>query len=508
MEDEAANLDNFLKWATSLGVSDKPPSSSASSTSCLGYSLSVSYFPDNGGYFSFLPSLFEFSFELVNNGVLTICLLSEMSKGRKSAWYPYLMQLPRSYDTLSSFGPFEAKALQVDDAIWLAEKVISKVELEWRGAIGLLEQLNLKARFLTFKAWLWSSATDYSVGYVLTLCAAFLSQDQMQHRSSYFLTLGSLWLQMSPLDISSRTLHVPWDAAGCLCPVGDFFNYACPGEELAAIGASKSYVNDTEDQDLDGEQFTERLTDGGYEEEFAAYCFYAKKNYRKNEQVLLSYGTYTNLELLEHYGFLLNENPNDKVFLPFGQDIHACHSWPSDSLYIQHDGTPSFALLSALRLWATPTNQRKAVSYLAFSGSLLSSENEKKVMTWIISNCQAIMRSLPSNIEDDKLIFSAINKAEEAQSIEIPNNVSSVTSMEFRKFTESMAFGNGESEAVPRPLLKVKMCMERWKLAIQWRLRYKQTILDCISFCSQIIENNTSKNNAKNVVDRITFLKN
>jgi len=37
--------------------------------------------------------------------------------------------------------------------------------------------------------------------------------------------------------------------------------------------------------------------------------------------VLLCYGTYTNLELLEHYGFLLNENSNDKVFIPLEPEI-------------------------------------------------------------------------------------------------------------------------------------------------------------------------------------------
>ena len=28
--------------------------------------------------------------------------------------------------------------------------------------------------------------------------------------------------------VSSRTVHVPFDAAGALCPVGDMFNYAPP----------------------------------------------------------------------------------------------------------------------------------------------------------------------------------------------------------------------------------------------------------------------------------------
>ena len=51
----------------------------------------------------------EFSFVQI----LTICLLAEMSKGKSSWWHPYLMQLPRSYDTLANFSQFEKQALQV-----------------------------------------------------------------------------------------------------------------------------------------------------------------------------------------------------------------------------------------------------------------------------------------------------------------------------------------------------------------------------------------------------------
>ncbi|KAK9735182.1 hypothetical protein RND81_04G188800 [Saponaria officinalis] len=473
MEEQELNLESFLKWATSIGVTDSHLHSSS-----LGHSLCVSYFPQFGGRGlaavrdlkkgelilrvpksalmtrdsvsekdrNFALALLAHP-SLSSTQVLTVCLLAEMNKGRKSAWYPYLVQLPRSYDTLSSFGPFETKALQVDEAIWLAEKAISKADLDWRGAHALLQQLNLKPRFLTFKAWLWSSAT-----------------------------------------ISSRTLHVPWDDAGCLCPVGDLFNYAAPGEESeASVDDTVSFQNgdNADDQSLDTEHFSDRLTDGGYEEAFSAYCFYAKKNYRKNEQVLLSYGTYTNLELLEHYGFLLNENPNDKVFLPLRHDINACHSWPTDSLYIQHEGRPSFALLCALRLWATPLNQRKSVTCTAFSGSQISSENEKKVMNWIISNCHAILRNLPSKIEDDRLLLDAIDKVQQVESLEIPNNLPSVAVMEFRKFTESMALQNGESAGMVPGWMKVKRKVDKWKLGIQWRVRYKQTIIDCISFCSQ-----------------------
>lgn len=45
--------------------------------------------------------------------IFTVCLLYEMNKRKSSWWYPYLMELPRSYDTLACWGHFETEALQV-----------------------------------------------------------------------------------------------------------------------------------------------------------------------------------------------------------------------------------------------------------------------------------------------------------------------------------------------------------------------------------------------------------
>lgn len=47
----------------------------------------------------------------------------------------------------------------MDDAIWAAEKAVSKAELEWKNAIALMEELRLKPQLVTFRAWLWASAT-------------------------------------------------------------------------------------------------------------------------------------------------------------------------------------------------------------------------------------------------------------------------------------------------------------------------------------------------------------
>ncbi|KAG6418618.1 hypothetical protein SASPL_120822 [Salvia splendens] len=91
--------------------------------------------------------------------VLCVALLNEMNKGRSSWWYPYLKQLPRSYDLLASFTQFEIEALQIDDAIWTAEKAVHKAKMEWKEATPVLSELNIKPQLTTFNAWLWASST-------------------------------------------------------------------------------------------------------------------------------------------------------------------------------------------------------------------------------------------------------------------------------------------------------------------------------------------------------------
>lgn len=168
--------------------------------------------------------------------------------------------------------------------------------------------------------------------------------------------------------------------------------------------------------------------------------------------------------------------------------MFACHSWPADSLYIQHDGKPSFALLSALRLWATSPNKRKSIGYLALSGSQLSAENDIAVMKWLISKCRAILESLPSTVEDDLSLLGAIDKAQQLQCFDKPDNLSSAASMEFCNFSESMDLCCGGTEVASGMSSNVKKSVDRWALAVQWRLRYKKTLVSCISFCSRTIE--------------------
>ncbi|PPS12494.1 hypothetical protein GOBAR_AA08161 [Gossypium barbadense] len=516
-EAEERGMKSLLKWAAKYGIEVSESCSSLG----LGHCLGVSWFPGAGG-----------------RGVAA---LRPISKGE------LLLKVPKSAlittDSLLSRDETLSLALkahpshsstQVDYAIWAAQKAVTKAKYEWEQAFTLMKELKLKPPLLTFRAWIWATGT-----------------------------------------ISSRTLHIPWDEAGSLCPVGDLFNYAAPTEDPDSFENVENWQNEHAKDDLDihhsqrltdggyeedvaaycfyakknynvGEQrptedpdsfenvenwqnehakddldihHSQRLTDGGYEEDVAAYCFYAKKNYNVGEQVpslafnpiealsllsssvvvtcaygtcnsavLLSYGTYTNLELLEYYGFLLEDNPNEKVFIPLDLDMYSLSCWPKESLYIHQNGRPSFALMCALRLWATPLQQRKSIGHLAYSGCPISKGNEIYVMKWIGKKCDALLKEMPTSVEEDKSLVHLMDKMEEYENLgEWVKKASAVFGGEFGDNNILKAAYGVEGDDELTSLVRTKMLIDRWKLAVQWRLMYKTVVARCISYCTDIV---------------------
>lgn len=208
-------------------------------------------------------------------------------------------------------------------------------------------------------------------------------------------------------------------------------------------------------------------------------------------QVLLCYGTYTNLELLEHYGFSLAENPNEKVFIPLEPEIYSSNSWSKESMYIHQGGRPSFALLSALRLWSTRPNQRRSVAHLVYSGCQLSAENEIFIMGWISDKCNVVLKSLPTSLDEDCLLLDAIGKMQgHHDPLELRNFWASSTG-ELRDFVQANGLQDGDGGAKLPLSWKVKRSMERWRLAVEWRVNYKRILVNCITYCAEIIDSFT-----------------
>uniref|UniRef100_A0A0A9FTB8 SET domain-containing protein n=1 Tax=Arundo donax TaxID=35708 RepID=A0A0A9FTB8_ARUDO len=466
-------MEALLRWAAEMGVSDSPSPPSAAE-SCLGRSLVVADFPDAGGRglaaarhlrrgelvlraprAALLTSdrvmaddprigarVSAHRPRLSSVQILIVCLLAEVGKGKSSVWYPYLSQLPSYYTILATFNDFEVEALQVHDAIWVAQKAIRAIRSDWEEATPVMKELEFKSKLLTFKSWLWAFAT-----------------------------------------VSSRTLHIPWDDAGCLCPVGDLFNYAAPDDDTSLEEEHSAELTNCK-QKNEMSDSSERLTDGGYEDA-NAYCLYARKKYRKGEQVLLAYGTYTNLELLEHYGFVLDENPNEKTFIQLDLDICLGGTWSKDSMYIQPNGRPSFALLCALRLWSTPANRRKAVSYQIYSGSLVSTENELEIMKWLISKCEETLQLLPTTVEFDESLVIFLRKIQGSTNYRTDVKQSSFE----QEFAVFLRFHGLELDCSDHCQLPARLLqsLEKWELAVLWRCNYKKTLTKCISYCESLV---------------------
>ncbi|RZC26497.1 Protein SET DOMAIN GROUP 40, partial [Glycine soja] len=453
-----------------LGISDSRTGTNQpqhSLSSCLGSSLCVSRFPHSGR--RGLGAARDLGRgEIVLRSVMedeklcdAVNRHSSLSPAQTSRWHPYLVHMPQTYDILAMFGEFEKRALQVDEAMWVTEKAMLKAKSEWKEAHALMEDLMFKPQFLTFKAWVWAAATISSQ------------------------TMHIPWDEAGCLClISSQTMHIPWDEAGCLCLVGDLFNYDAPGMEPSGIEDLEHFLSNSSIHDtslLNGDNNIMRLTDGWFEEDVNAYCFYSRAHYKKGDQVLLCYGIYTNLELVEHYGFLLQENPNDKVFIPLEPAVYSSTSWSKESLYVHHNGKPSYALLAALRLWATPQNKRRSVGHLVHSGSQLSADNEIFIMKWLSKTCDAVLKNLPTSIEEDTLLLNAMDNSQDFSTfIEITKLMSSRdeihTCLEAHKMKDAHSFND---VILCR---KARRSMDKWKLAVQWRLKYKEVLFDCISY--------------------------
>ncbi|CAL8469431.1 g8972 [Coccomyxa elongata] len=307
--------------------------------------------------------------------VLAAHLLHEVSKGSQSFWGPYFASLPRQYTCLSYFTTEDAQELQVAYAVEVAKSVAEALRSDYTSVKPLLNALGLPAKFKTLGAWRWAAAT-----------------------------------------VASRTMHLPDDAAGALMPFGDLHNHRSPPAatqpDLGILAQGQPTIDSLDSTDSSGT--------GRFDTELREYQLYAQTRYWPGEQVFLSYGAHTNLELLEHYGFVLEDNPYDTAQLPIEmlpEDIRG--TVPVKASCLQRNGMPSWELLRELRIWAASKTGCIQKKYLAAQGKPVSKVSEACAFKTVLAVCQDILCQLPTTYAEDKEMLQTQGNSGECQHLAI-----------------------------------------------------------------------------------------
>ena len=303
-------------------------------------------------------------------------LLREAARGVASPWHLYVAQLPRAYNILACWSDAERAELQVPHAVDAAARAAEEVRAARRRAAPALDALALPRAFRSERAWAWAHAT-----------------------------------------VSSRTVFVPFDPAGALCPVGDLFNYAPPPPAHAPTFLGTPLEGGDEEETArvpdggDDDASREPAGDGAWDEASGEYRFHARRAYRAGDQIMLCYGRYTNLELLEHYGFLLPPvpgNPNDVAEFP----LIPARRDPGDG-----DGVVSTPRVRALpngrlewgdlrdvrvRGWeATRGAPRRETREAASRGHALGAAAEEAAFAALVDAAAAELLGLPTTARED-----------------------------------------------------------------------------------------------------------
>jgi len=234
---------------------------------------------------------------------LALLLLRHRSNGSSDAFAPYVASMPTSYNLLQSWTEEEIEELQESRAKTLARRrrdetraAFCRVRERVREIVGFDASEDD-----AFKAYEWARAT-----------------------------------------VSSRAVSVPFHAAGALCPMGDMFNYAPhdPPVLIDVIGSptfgarvdggdDETAVKEVErarDANSTSASATETMPipgDGAYDSVTETFAFRSavqptgRRGVDAGEEIFVCYGDYSNLELLDYYGFTLapDENPQDYYVL-------------------------------------------------------------------------------------------------------------------------------------------------------------------------------------------------
>lgn len=101
-------------------------------------------------------------------------------------------------------------------------------------------------------------------------------------------------------------------------------------------------------------------------------------------------------------------------------------------------------------------------------------------MKWVSEKCRSVLRDLPTSLLEDRVILQEIDKLQDPE-LRLEQREVEAFGSEVRAFLDVNHLVNGGFSG------KINRRISKWRLSVQWRLRYKRTLADCISYCNEKI---------------------
>lgn len=291
---------------------------------------------------------------------------------------PYIDSLPESYALLHSWSDAEARELQDSTAMALARR--RRLELEKafeRVKTEVMEITHCESEDDAYAQYRWACGT-----------------------------------------VSSRAVSVPFHDAGALCPVGDMFNYAPhdPPSLIRVVGAPTFGVRSADDDDDNDDEAGANAGagerepipgDGAYDEATRTFSFRSsvqpagRRGCLPGEEIFVCYGEYSNLELLDFYGFVLEPDVNPQDCYTLDVCVDDSTSMMPLKVFVGGFDWNDLAEIRIRLALAKARKNEKHLRDIARQGGALGAEEELAVFGAIRKAAGETLLSFPTTAKQD-----------------------------------------------------------------------------------------------------------
>jgi histone-lysine N-methyltransferase SETD3 len=200
-----------------------------------------------------------------------------------------------------------------------------------------------------------------------------------------------------------------------------------------------------------------------------------KTAFKKGEQVFVSRGPKSNLELLLDFGYVLDENPNDNVALNVrmtGEDKLArvkvallqLAGLEANATYLLYDSLISQELMKALRIQLLRDSELNSYDR-ATEGKTVSLGNELRVLRAILAACNNMLQQYGTSIEEDETLLKTKLPLRQRSAVVLRRNekkvIQSIMLEVSKKWRDILLEGFAENDKEDKELQEVREQLEQ-----------------------------------------------